>query len=70
VLGGVWRRHAEAIVHGERSGGGRRRGVPSGLAASETDAKLAQKLDQLQLFVHVAVFAQECMGQLASFGPP
>jgi hypothetical protein len=28
---------------------------------------LAQKLDQLQPFI--AVFPQECMGQLASFGP-
>jgi hypothetical protein len=34
---------------------------------SEKDAKLAQKLDQLQPFI--AVFPQECMGQLASFGP-
>ena len=34
---------------------------------SEKDAKLAQKLGQLQLFV--AVFPQECMGQIASFGP-
>jgi hypothetical protein len=31
------------------------------------DAKSAQKLDQLQPFV--AVFPQECAGQLASFGP-
>ena len=34
---------------------------------SEKDAKLAQKLGQLQPFI--AVFPQECMGQLASFGP-
>jgi hypothetical protein len=34
---------------------------------SEKDAKLAQKLGQLQPFA--AVFPQECMGQLASFGP-
>jgi hypothetical protein len=34
---------------------------------SEQDAKLAQKLGQLQPFL--AVFPQECMGQLASFGP-
>jgi hypothetical protein len=30
-------------------------------------AELAQKLGQLQPFI--AVFTQECMGQLASFGP-
>jgi hypothetical protein len=35
--------------------------------SSEKDAKLAQKLGQLQPFV--AVFPQGCMGQLASFGP-
>jgi hypothetical protein len=35
--------------------------------SSEKDAKLAQKLGQLQPFK--AVFLQECMGQLASFGP-
>jgi hypothetical protein len=34
---------------------------------SEKGAKLAQKLGQLQPFA--AVFAQECMGQLAYFGP-
>jgi hypothetical protein len=34
---------------------------------SEKDAKLTQKLGQLQPFV--AVFPQECMGQLAYFGP-
>ena len=34
---------------------------------SEKDTKLAQKLIQLQPFI--AVFQQECMGQLASFGP-
>ena len=34
---------------------------------SEKDAELAQKLGQLQPFI--AVFPQECMGQLASFGP-
>jgi hypothetical protein len=36
-------------------------------SSSETDAKLAQKLGQLQLFI--AVSPQECMGQLASSGP-
>ena len=36
-------------------------------AASEKDTELAQMLGQLQPFV--AVFPQECMGQLASFGP-
>ena len=35
--------------------------------ASEKDAKLAQKLGQLQSFL--AVFPQECIGQLAYFGP-
>ena len=33
----------------------------------EKDAKLAQKLGQLQPFR--TVFPEECMGQLASFGP-
>ena len=33
----------------------------------ENDAELAQKLGQRQPFV--AVFPQECMGQLAPFGP-
>jgi hypothetical protein len=37
------------------------------VAMSEKDAMLAQKLGQLQPFI--AVFPQECMGQLASFGP-
>ena len=35
---------------------------------SEKDAKLAQKLDQLQPFF-TAVFLQECVGQLAYFWP-
>jgi hypothetical protein len=39
----------------------------NGSAADEKAAKLAQKLGQLQPFV--AVSLQECMGQLASFGP-
>jgi hypothetical protein len=37
------------------------------LPLSEKDAKLAQKLGQLQPFMDVS--PQECMGQLASFGP-
>jgi hypothetical protein len=37
------------------------------LCQSEKDAKSAQKLGQLQPFIDV--FSQECMGQLASFGP-
>jgi hypothetical protein len=37
------------------------------LHASEKNVKLAQKLGQLQPFL--AVFPQECMGQLAYFGP-
>jgi hypothetical protein len=36
------------------------------LALSDKDAKLAQKLDQLQ--PSIAVFPRECMGQLAYFG--
>jgi protein SHQ1 len=36
-------------------------------AAGEQDAELAQTLGQLQPFV--AAFPQECMDQLASFGP-
>ena len=42
--------------------GGHARGRPS-----EKDTKLAQKLGQLQHFI--AVFPQECMGQLGYFGP-
>jgi hypothetical protein len=34
---------------------------------SKKEAKLAQKLGQLQPYI--AVLPQECMGQLASFGP-
>ena len=34
---------------------------------SEVDAKLANKLGRLQPFT--AVFPQECVGQLALFGP-
>jgi hypothetical protein len=40
---------------------------PAPPAKSEKDAKLAQKLGQLQPFT--AVFPQDCMGQLAPFGP-
>ena len=52
----------------DRSAGPRRctaAGMPC--TSSEKDAKLAQKLGQLQ--PSVAVFPQECAGQLASFGP-
>ena len=35
--------------------------------ASEKDAKLAQKLGQVQPFI--TVFPRECTGQLASCGP-
>jgi hypothetical protein len=38
-----------------------------GWETSEKDARLAQKLGQLQPFI--AVSPQECMGQLASSGP-
>jgi hypothetical protein len=41
--------------------------LPSGAQVRKKYAKLAQKLDQLRLFV--AVFPQECMGRLGSFGP-
>ena len=49
---------SENSAHGGRRGGWR---------PCEKDAKLAQKLGQLQPFT--AVFPQECMGQLASSGP-
>ena len=52
---------------GLRAGGLRQAFDDGAGAASESDAKLAQKLGQLQPFL--AVFPQECMGQLASFGP-
>jgi hypothetical protein len=39
----------------------------SACALSEKDAKLAQKLGQLQPYL--SVFPQECMGQLVFFGP-
>ena len=41
--------------------------VMSFLAVSEKDTKLAQKLGQLQSFL--AILTQECVGQLAYFGP-
>ena len=41
--------------------------VTAAALASEKAAKLAQNLGQLQPFI--AVFPQECMGQLAYFGP-
>ena len=40
---------------------------PNLLQVSEKDTELAQELGRLQPFI--AVFPQECMGQLASFGP-
>jgi hypothetical protein len=46
---------------------GRARGRAPGQLAGEKDAELAQKLVQLQPFL--AVFPQECEGQLASSGP-
>ena len=63
------------ILNGKRQSfmGGRSGKLPTPRAViaeggcSEKDAKLAQKLGQLQPFI--AVFPQECMGQLASFGP-
>jgi hypothetical protein len=55
--------------HGPQPATGRRRQHRQGRRhrASEKDAKLAQKLGQLQPFL--AVLPPECMGQLASFGP-
>ena len=55
-------RKTEARVPGARAGG--RHG---GGDASKKDAELAQMLGQLQPFI--AVFPQECIGQLAAFGP-
>ena len=46
---------------------GARRALRAAAAAGEEAAELARKLGQLQ--PSVAVFPQECMGQLASFGP-
>jgi hypothetical protein len=40
--------------------------ITSRRVRSEKDAKLAQKLGKLQSFI--AMFPQECMDQLASFG--
>ena len=71
-------RNPRAAAGGARRGGGADGAVgvgaggalPGAAAAAgegEKDAKLAQKLGQLQPFT--AVFPQECMGQLASFGP-
>ena len=40
---------------------------PASLSLSVKDTKLAQKLGQLQPFI--AVFPQECTGQIASFRP-
>jgi hypothetical protein len=37
------------------------------ISRGEKDAKLAQKLGQLQPFI--VVFPKDCMGQLAFFGP-
>jgi hypothetical protein len=45
----------------------RRHPRPALAHPSEKDAKLAQNLGQLQPFIDV--LPQECMGQLASFGP-
>jgi hypothetical protein len=53
----------------QRAGGSVRRRILALLRGDQgkRDAKLAQKLGQLQPFI--AVFSQECIGQLASFGP-
>jgi hypothetical protein len=52
-------RRLPALAQGRADSGARRQ--------SEKDAKLAQKLGQLQPFI--AVSPPECMGQLPSFGP-
>ena len=51
----------------DAAGRAEHRRLHAGRPQSEKDAKLAQKLGQLQHFL--AVLPQECMGQLASFGP-
>jgi hypothetical protein len=57
-------RHLRPGIRGGMHG----RHCPRLRAAGEKDAKLAQKLGQLQPFI--AVYPQECMGQLASFDQP
>jgi hypothetical protein len=59
------RRNAEAQAHTSRH---HVRVAELEVAASEKDAKLVQKLGQLQPFI--AVFPRECMGQLACFAGP
>ena len=61
--------HATPVQYYGRVGWYGRGLTPGGCAdhASEKDAELAQKLGQLLPFL--TVFLQECMGQLASFGP-
>ena len=51
----------------EPHGDGSETGVVHDIA-SEKDTKLAQKLGQLQPSTCIAVFRQECVGQLAYFG--
>ena len=63
-LGGLLRRRGGAGLRGpDRGAAQARRRRPQ----SENDTKLVQKLGQLQPFL--TVFPQECLGQLASFGP-
>ena len=62
----AWLRRPRADTQRVRGAGEGAQGEPH-VEQSEKDAKLAQKLGQLQPFV--AVFPPECMGQLASFGP-
>ena len=56
--------HTERVEVGLR---GRNNTAMSGVLSSEKYTKLAQKFGQLQLFI--AAFPEECMGQLAPFGP-
>jgi hypothetical protein len=65
---GSWGRHPRALAAPAKRGPGvqfRPRGHRR--RESEKDAELSQNLGQLQPFL--AVFPQEHMGQLASFGP-
>jgi hypothetical protein len=55
-----------ALMHTQPLSGCLRLALAPG-ACSEKDAQLAQKLGQRQPFT--AVFPQECIGQLAPFGP-
>jgi arylsulfatase I/J len=63
----VWSGDNGGFSVGEGNNHPLRGGKMTDYQGGEKDTKLAQKLDQLQPFLDV--FPQECMGQLASFGP-